>query len=155
MTINIPIGCDRKSIFHGVVNFPLVHQVKPLTRQLLRLINKVLPEPDKQNTIRPNSHVLIALMDYFFANENNPNREAEFQAIAKMIILMFDGDYYYWERMEHIIAELYKKIQSGEYELRKEPPRATWWGHHELCSNCGQVKGSNRIFADCPVDMHK
>lgn len=152
--MQVPMGCDKKSIFHGVVNFAIVHQIKPLARQLLRLADKLLDEPDYENTIRPNSHVMVDIMHYFFSKENNPGRAAEFRGLWKLGILIPDGDLYYYEREAELARVLYEKMVSGEWDFNDPPPRHKWWGHEELCPNCGQIKGSQRVFADCPDGMH-
>lgn len=176
--MDVPIGTDTKSIFHGVVNFHLFYKVKPLIRMCLRdlrnisslgLIGKVklalrlwrlykeigrLEPVTRGNANRHNTFVFLDMAEDFFANEKNPSRHPEFDAICNLFLLMFDGDYYYWERIEYEIYLLYLKILSGEYQLRMVPPRATWWGHDEACPTCFQVKGSQRIFANCPANMH-
>jgi len=186
--MNIPIGSDSKSIFHGVTVFPLVMKVKPMIWDLSKrffvlrelkhsgkyvrlaieiirtlkiicemkdIILNELPEPTIETAQRRNTKFWVRLWDRFFENEKSTNRLDWWRMIRRIHLLINDGDMYYYERIEDSIHEIYKAIQSGEYEMTDKEPRPQWWGHTPVCPVCGQRQGENKqVFADCPAEMH-
>lgn len=128
-----------------------------LGRQIRDIVLNELPEPTKENTLLANTHRLIDMRDRFFSFENNPGRERELRALWNLVIIIYDYDMYYRERADIVLRWLVALVLQGLWrpsDGRREP-RQPWWGPgRELCPNCGQDKGSQRAFADCPIDMH-
>lgn len=128
-----------------------------LAYQIRNIVLYDLPEPTKENTLLANTHWLIDLRDRFFLFESNPNREKELRALWNLIIIIYDYDMYYRERFDVVLHWLVRLVMQGLWRSsdgRREPRQPWWRPDRELCPNCGQDKGSQRAFADCPVDMH-
>ena len=97
--------------------------------ELTKEINK-LPDPTKANTRWKNTDILIDLRDEFFRLENNPGREPAFRAIWNFIIILYDYDPYYQQRIDWLV-EAFLKVAS-QWEAR-EPivPRPPTWREFE------------------------
>ena len=92
---------------------------------LLKLIRdfRKLPEPDKANTWHPMSHRLIDLRDEFFSHQVTVNRNKALRAIWNFVIITYDADRYYRERIDWVVTRLLPwTIFEGE-----EKPRSEWW----------------------------
>lgn len=145
---------DRSIFSQGKVHQVVLRKLKPLLTQGLRLVLNVLPEPSKENTVLANSHTLIDLRDKFFTYENNPNRVKELRALWNLIILIYDYDLYYRERADWVLRQLFQGVWRSS-DGRREPRRPWWRKDAEVCPICGQDKGGPRVFANCPMEMHK
>ncbi len=84
-----------------------------------------LPEPTKENTWHPNSHALIKLRDEFFRHEVNTSRHSAFRAVWKFVIILYDSDWYYRERIDWVMGYFHK--MSWETYEGEEKPREPWW----------------------------
>ena len=92
--------------------------------KLLKLVPEIreLPLPTKENTRWRNTDVLIDLRDRFFEFENNGNREPVFRAVWDFLIILYDYDPYYQERIDAIFDWWLGYWQQGLWEPR-EPNR--------------------------------
>lgn len=144
---------DRSIFGQGKVHEVMLRSVKPLLRVLLKLILQKLPEPNKQNTVLANSHTLIDLRDKFFSLDKCTPRVQELRALWNIFIAIYDYDMLYRERFDWAFNQL-KQVVWRSSDGRREP-RKPWWGENvDVCPNCGQDKGSRRVFANCPIGMH-
>jgi len=132
-------------------------QVIVLAHQIRNIVLYVLPEPIKESTTLANTHTLIDLREKFFFFENNPLREKELRALWNLVILIYDYDMYYRERADIVLLWLVQLVVQGLWRSSdgRREPRRPWWGKNiEICPKCGGDKGSQRVFADCPINMH-
>jgi len=85
---------------------------------------KIVPEPTKENTKYPNTHILMDIRDKFFELENNPGRKALFEAAWKVLIAEYEHDPYYRFRLDWVLEEIQK---SGWRERPAwHPVRSEW-----------------------------
>jgi len=87
-----------------------------------------LPEPTRENTRWSNSHRLIEVRDGFFQHENNPKRFKALRAIFNYVIIKYDYDPYYHERLDWVIEKIITIVNAGEwvshaYRLKNDQ----WW----------------------------
>lgn len=80
---------------------------KPLMKAITILASRY-PEPTKDHTQLPRTHILIDIQDRFFELENNPGRDALFRAMWKMFIIEYEHDPYYQRRIDWIVEEITK-----------------------------------------------
>ena len=85
-------------------------------REFITIINaiKKLPEPTKENTNWPNTHILIEIRDEFFKHEGkNSKRTRILRVIFNFIIIKYEYDPYYRKRIDWVLDKLFKVFQSG------------------------------------------
>jgi hypothetical protein len=92
---------------------------KPLMKALV-ILAKRYPYPTKENTLFPNTHVLIDLRDEFLSHCQNPPRKTLFEAIWRVFICEYEHDPYYHFRIDWVIDKI------RESKTWKENPRKTW-----------------------------
>ena len=73
--------------------------------QIIRIAKKY-PQPTKDHTLLPRTHILIDIQDKFFEHEDNPGRDALFRAIWRMFIVEYEHDPYYRARIDWVINEI-------------------------------------------------
>ena len=76
--------------------------------QIVRIARRY-PEPTKENTSLPRTHILIDVRDWFFEHEDNPGRDALFRAMWRMFIIEYEHDGYYTPRIDGITEEMQKR----------------------------------------------
>jgi len=77
----------------------------------------------KENTRWNNTDVLIDIRDRFFQLENNPSREGAFRAIWNFIIIMYDFDPYYQQRIDWLMEQVKKAPWEPREPGRPRPPQ--------------------------------
>jgi hypothetical protein len=88
------------------------------------------PEPTRENTRWKNTEILFELRDKFFKLENNPGRDNAFKLIWKFIIILYDYDPYYQQRIDWLVDEFKSLLPLWE---AREPgfPRPPHWREFE------------------------
>lgn len=91
----------------------VITKIKAPLQKALVLIGKRYPEPTRENTHLPNTHILLDLRDKFKKYEDNPyysptrkGRQELFDAIWKIFIDEYEHDIYYRTRIDWIIEEI-------------------------------------------------
>lgn len=84
--------------------------------QVVRMVRRY-PEPTKENTVNPNSHVLIDIWDTFLKNEKLGISRQIWGALKKITVCEYEHDPYYKERMDTFLMLLFGKYLSGEWEF--------------------------------------
>ena len=87
---------------------------KPLQNKIIKLVDK-FPEPTIDNVEHPNSKILLAIRDDFFKHERLSKRVDLLKAVFKILIVEYEHDIYYRQRMNWCLNEL-KKYDWKEYE---------------------------------------
>ncbi len=75
--------------------------------QVVRIARRY-PEPTKELTFLPHTHLLLDIEKRFFENEDNPGREALFRAMWRMFIVEYEHDPYYQVRIDWIVEQIVK-----------------------------------------------
>ena len=91
---------------------------KPLMKAITTLAMRY-PEPTKDHTLLPRTHILIDIQNKFLEHENNEGREPLFRALFRMFIIEYEHDPFYRSRIDWIIEEI-KKSSWGS-DLVKTP----------------------------------
>jgi len=87
----------------------VIHNSKPALLQVLNQLNKVLPEPTKEDCHLENSRVLCDVRDEFFKHLNiSKDRENALRAIWNFGIIMHEHDEPYRDMMDWIKEEIDK-----------------------------------------------
>ena len=77
--------------------------------RILKLIDKVLPEPTVENTWHPNTHRLLAIREDFFRHCNlTPERIHLLRVVSKFVIIIHDYDTPYRAMINWCVQELFK-----------------------------------------------
>ena len=95
---------------------------RPL-EQMLILVAKGLPEPDKDKTSNFNTKRLIDTWDWLLENDNNPSKRELWKALKKITCIIYDSENYYALRGNAFLKELLDR--GWEFEL--PPEKASWW----------------------------
>ena len=75
--------------------------------QIVRVARRY-PDPTKERTCLPHTHILVDIKEMFFECEDNPGRDALFQALWRMFIIEYEHDPYYQVRIDWIIEQIHK-----------------------------------------------
>lgn len=106
-------GNELSKIFHI--------ELKNLIRKSLEIVTAGLPEPEEMKFEHHNTPILLQLRNDFLQHENS-SKVNEFKAISNFIIMLYDSDEFYRQRVDWLIKEIGKRpIVEGE----KPDPR--WW----------------------------
>jgi hypothetical protein len=81
------------------------------------------PEPTEENCTQPNTQILLDIQDEFWECEDNPEREALFEAIWRMFIVEYEHDPYYRHRIDWML----EKIAKSNWTLRPEGEPSAYW----------------------------
>lgn len=92
----------------GVWNDFFVKSVKRPLRVILALVAERMPEPTRENTRHPNSHLLCDLREEFFRHETNEGHAKVYRGIWNFIIVLYDYDAYYSDRIDWILEQWLK-----------------------------------------------
>lgn len=81
-----------------------------------------LPEPTKERTRLPNTHILIDTEEWFFNHYTNKGRKALLKAFWKIVIVEneHDGD------MSDLLNAVLGKIKESDWKPRLKHPK-NWW----------------------------
>ena len=122
----------------------VIKKVKAPLHKVLILVGGRLPEPTKENTLHPNTHILLDIKDKFFEYEDNPNRKALLEAGWKYFIAEYEHDPYYRYRFDWLIEQI---IESDW------KPRAI--GCPIVCWKEPQPYGGGYIYKGVDYDIRK
>ena len=116
----------KQSPFHACseVGETIRFGLKPEVRSLLKKYSS-LPEPTKDNTMPGGAHALIDMENHFLAHEVNPEQDKLVRGFFKLLIMLYDSDHYWWERIDEAIR--YIKEMEWESKYNQGIPRRTWW----------------------------
>ena len=89
----------------GINTRDLIIKYKGIFTKALIWFAKRLPEPTRENVIRPNSKVLLDMRDEFFKCEDNGGRHELFEAIWKIFIVEYEHDIYYSNRIDWLVEQ--------------------------------------------------
>jgi len=105
----------------------VIDKVKAPLRKVLILVANRLPEITKENTLHPNTHILIDLKDKFLEYETNPERKEMLKAGWKMFIAEYEHDPFYRYRFDWLIEE----IVNSDWKPRPVGHPNLFWGEPE------------------------
>ena len=88
---------------------------------------KILLEPTKDNTLEPNSHILLDIRDKFFEHYTLPDRRTLFESAWKIFICEYEHDPHYRHIGDWLIEELVESVMSGEWKPRPIGEPSGWW----------------------------
>lgn len=111
----------------GNVTRDFIIEHKGLFCKALIAFARVLPEPTKETTVRPNTHRLLDVKDEFFEHEDNPGREEVLRAIWKIGTVIYEHDIYYSNRVDWVV----EKIANGNWVTRPCGHPNTHWNEPE------------------------
>ena len=96
----------------------IIEKVKAPILKALVILAKRYPEPTRENTFHPNTHVLMDIWDKFLAMEDNTDRLSLFRAIRKIWIAECEHDIYYRDR-DNVLQELWlEEVLKGNWRPR-------------------------------------
>lgn len=101
-----------------------IEVAKPAVRFAIESLAEGLPELAEDSVNHPNTKTLIEVREEFFKRENNDSRNRLFRAIWKLLIIIYDYDPYYRDRMDWVKKEIEKREWKGIYPNR---PRRKYW----------------------------
>lgn len=107
----------KTPLMKAIINLSTFGKKKEMLKavsEIIRLCN-LYPEPTKEHTFLPRTHILIDVQDEFFKHEHNPGRDALFRAMWRMFIIEYEHDHYYQYRIDWIIEELIKRGWGREF----------------------------------------
>ena len=99
---------------------------KPIKKAITILANRY-PQPTKENTLNPNTHILLDIQDRFFQHETLPERKEMFRAIFKLFIAEYEHDPYYRSRINWVIEELVEATMDGKWLPRGANRPINYW----------------------------
>lgn len=116
----------------------VIDKVKaPLMKAILSLAKRI-PEPTEENTINPNSHILMEIRDKFLEYEENPShpdkknhpldgRDHLFKGAFDLLIAEYEHDPYYRYRFDWFLEELVEMVIGGYWRPRPPEHPLTHW----------------------------
>ena len=104
-----------------------VIKCKAVLRKVVIWFASKLPDPTKENTLEPNSHILLAIRDKFFGYYNNKGREDMFRAAWKVLICEYEHDPHYRHILDWLIEEVVESVMSGEWKPRPSRHPSGFW----------------------------
>lgn len=99
----------------------MIDKIKKPLKKAIAILAMRYPEPTKEHTLLPNTHLLIDIRDKFF--EHQVSNEMLFRAIWRMFIVEYEHDPYYRYRIDWVIEEICK---SGWGAKPTKPPDKCW-----------------------------
>ena len=104
-----------------------IDKVKASLMKAIIILARRYPEPTKQNTFHPNSHVWIDILGKFLEMEDNPSRERLFEGARNVWVGEHETDPYYRDR-EQVIFELWlEEVLKGNWKPRSlDHPSECW-----------------------------
>ena len=103
---------------------------KPIKKAITILANRY-PEPTRENTLNPNTHILLDIEDKFFQHETLLGRREMFRAIFKIFIAEYEHDPYYRSRINWVIEELVEATMDGKWLPRGANRPINYWKEDE------------------------
>ena len=124
------IARPQKSIYQGgKVGKIMMYIAKPAAIRMFAYVEKILPEPTKENTWHPNSHKLIDIRDWFMENNQYFKPDSlhgrACRGFFNLAIAVYDFDHAYRDMGNAVAWKMIHSdwaILSGEKE-----PRQPWW----------------------------
>lgn len=108
----------------GVFRDLMFHRIKAPLVTMLNVVADRLPEPTKENTIQPNSHILIDIRDEFLDRLEGDvlkSRSKPLRAIFNLFITIYEYDEPYRQLIDWIVSEL--RLAGW---LSSKPDRKIW-----------------------------
>lgn len=94
--------------------------------QIVRMIRRY-PEPTKENTVNPNSHVFIDVWDELIEYDELEVSKQLWRAFKKITVCEYEHDPPYKERMDMFLMRLFKAYLDGKWEFPiMDSPTNTW-----------------------------
>ncbi len=87
----------------------------------------ILPEPTKENTLEPNSHILIDKEEGFFKYYNNSSKTPLFKALWKVGICEYEHDPHYRHIGDWFVEELVESVLEGKWKPRPNRHPSGGW----------------------------
>lgn len=108
----------------GPINDFILKGIKlPLRILLVNVVDR-MPEPTRENTRHPNTHLLCDLREEFFRHENNKNRHKILRGVWNFLIVLYDYDAYYSDRIDWALEQWSRM----DWQPRPEGhPTKHWW----------------------------
>lgn len=112
-----------KWILRGSTRQYVIDKIKkPMMKAIITLASRY-PEPIRENTRIQNTHILLEIKDKFFECEDNPCRKALFEALWKILIIEYEHDIYYRQRIDWMLEQ----IIESEWDFKKKNyPEKCW-----------------------------
>ena len=88
----------------------------------------ILPEPTKDNTLEPNSLILLEKRDKFFRYYKFPNRIELYNAVWKILIDEYEHDPQPRNIFQWLLEELIEEVLSGRWKPRPSGHPSGLWG---------------------------
>lgn len=110
----------------GALRDLMVYQIKAPLVSLLNLIADRLPEPTKENTIQPNSHILIKIRDEFFSRLLIKHRIKPLRAIFNLFIIVYEFDEPYRQLIDWVVSRLFAS-RAGWLPIERNKPDIKIW----------------------------
>ncbi len=101
----------------------VMDKIKAPLMKAITILAQRYPEPTKERTREPNTHMLIDIQGKFFECENNPGRDALFRAMWRMLIIEYEHDPYYRDRLDWIVEKLVEAVKSGKWKSGRRPKK--------------------------------
>ena len=86
----------------------MIDKIKtPIMKAIIKLAMRY-PEPTKDHTLLPKTHILIDIQNKFFEYQAVTSRTPLFRAMWRMFIVEYEHDPYYRDRIDWVIEEIVK-----------------------------------------------
>ncbi len=90
---------------------------------LVRRAIRELPEPTRENTWNPNTHILLDLRDYLLEHIRlTPDRVHFFEVVTKLGIICYDYDTPY----RRMVDKCVEKLQASDWQPSPPPAPNVW-----------------------------
>lgn len=91
----------------------------------------ILPEPTRENTLEPNSHILLGKWDKFFGYYSNSSKTRLFKSIRKITVFVYEHDPHYRHLIDWWLEEILETLLDGEWKPRPtNHPSGGWKEPH-------------------------
>ncbi len=87
----------------------------------------ILPEPTKENTLEPNSHILLDKWDKFFGYYTNRSKMSLFKAIRKVTVCIYEHDPHYRSLIDWFLEEIVESVLEGKWKPRRTNHPSGGW----------------------------
>lgn len=117
---------------------------KWIFKQAVKAYANALPEPTKENTLEPNSPIIIDIEDKFFKYYDFKGNKPLFEAMWKILICEYEHDPHYRDICQWVLEELVEAVMDGRWTPRPHHHPSGHW--KEPRETCGEYDG--RRFKD-------
>lgn len=112
----------HRQLLRGSMRKYVIDKVKkPLKKAIATLANRY-PEPTRENTVNPNTHILMDIRDEFLEREGNSTSLGLFKALFRMFIAEYEHDPYYRLRIDWIM----ERWSQSPWEQSSNCPLTHW-----------------------------